>query len=147
MGREGGAVHDVKADELAWGELVGLLTRIGGCAMDGDARIDDDGARLGADDGALDAARAAEDGLDVLATGGDDVDAACVCGDGADEAFAGGHLDGRCGNEVDFVACVGHGELDEGGLDSRRGHDFEKDTPGNCRVDAGRGVRGDHARG
>lgn len=151
-GGEGCAVEGVEADEVAGVEVGGGLAGIGEDAVDGECGVDDDGAgvAVGADDGALDAARAAVHGFDVLAAGGDDIDAPGGGVDGADDALAGAGGEGGdlvrldAGEEVHEVVGVGEGEDDVGRRGGRCGVHGLEDGAGEGRVDGGGGGGVDH---
>ncbi len=136
--------HRVEADELAGLELVEGLAGVRQRRVDGDAGVDDDGAVLNAEDGALDAAGAAVDGFDVLAAGADGVDAFGLKLDDAEDALADGRRDGHGGDEVQLVAGIGDGEDDVGGLGGGGGDVGVEDAAGKAGVDFGGRGGGDH---
>ena len=149
LGREGCAVEHIAGHKIAVGELLGTLTRVGEGQDERHARVDGDGVRRGVagDHDALDATRAACDGLHESPAALDDVDTASLGPDHPDEAFAEGDPGGGRGDEVELVGGIGDVEHDAGGLGGGGLVLCSENAAGEVRGDLGGGRGGNHGGG
>ena len=141
------SAFNAEAHKLADFKVVGALAGGGGLAVDGHAGADDEVALADGDDGALDPAGPAHDGVDESAAGGADVDAFGAGVDGACDCFAGLGGDAPGGFEVGLVVGVVEADDREGGFGGGGVHDLDECATGEFRIDLVCRCGVEHGRG